>query len=73
MDIRYTQPMWTRVQLQKSLTFIVEDRGYKQRILDTRNQCSINILFGFKSNAALTSCYFLREELKTVAILFYYF
>ena len=33
----------TRVQLQKDLTFVVVDRGYKQRILDTHNQCEINI------------------------------
>ena len=33
----------TRVQLQKGLTFVVVDWDYIQRILDTHNQCEINI------------------------------
>ena len=31
------------VQLQKGLIFVVVDRGNKQQILDTHNQCGINI------------------------------
>ena len=32
------------MQLQKGLTFVVVDWGYKQQALDTHNQCGINTI-----------------------------
>ena len=39
----------TRVQLQNGLTFVVVNWGYKQRTLNTHNQCGINIPIFFYS------------------------